>query len=149
MKRLLLVFGILQASLPVVAAEVAVAPVLPDSYVSPFGSYQSWSEPTVQDWQETHRQVTEEVSAHADHQGMSMPDMPEMNHEHMNHKGMNMPDMPDQPTASPKPNHQPVPNPKMKVMPKMNHESMNHKGMNMPSMSHDPKTPASSGGKAQ
>lgn len=85
-----------------------------DSYVSPLGSYQGWSEPTVQDWQETHRQVTEE-SGHAGHQGMTMPG--------------NMPNMPDQSIDNSKPVRQPSPKPDM---PKMNHE-----GMDMPGMSHD------------
>lgn len=43
-------------------------------YVSPFTGYQGWSEPTVRDWQETHRLISGEPSGHAGHGGMIMPD---------------------------------------------------------------------------
>ena len=79
-----------------------------DTYVSPLQDYQGWQEPTVRDWQETHRLVTAESSGHAGHSGMAMPDMPQPKsqpvmdmknmtnkegHDGMNHQDMNMPTM--------------------------------------------------------
>lgn len=66
----LLLVGVSAAGL---AAETAPAS-LPGGYVSPFASYQGWSEPDVRDWQETHRLLGDGASAHAGHAGMAMPE---------------------------------------------------------------------------
>lgn len=68
---------LLLAGMPLVSLAAETAPSsVPGGYVSPFAGYQGWSEPTVRDWQETHRLVAGESTGHAGHGGMAMPDMP-------------------------------------------------------------------------
>ncbi|MDI1300943.1 MAG: hypothetical protein PSX71_03470 [bacterium] len=70
MRFLLVVIPLL---MPVATLAVEPAsPSTPASYVSPFSTYQGWTEPAVRDWQETHALVTE-PSGETSH---SMSDMP-------------------------------------------------------------------------
>lgn len=69
--RFLLVVIPLLMPVATLAAEPA-SPPTPASYVSPFSTYQGWTEPAVRDWQETHALVTEP----SDEAGHSMSDMP-------------------------------------------------------------------------
>jgi hypothetical protein len=113
MKGFFLACVLLQQPVLALAEEVGEQ----DTFVSPLKAYQGWQEPTVRDWQETHRQVSAESSGHAGHSGMTMPNMPQPNaqssqpvmnmknmtehegHDDMSHQGMNMP------TMSPKSTH--------------------------------------------
>lgn len=79
--------------LAVTAAESNPAP-----HSSPFSSYQSWSEPTVRDWRETHRLVADEPSGHAGHGGMTMPESQS--------KPADKDDSPSSPKAMPGMNHE-------------------------------------------
>lgn len=108
MKRLFLVCVLFQQPVFALAEEVTEQ----DTFVSPLKTYQGWQEPTVRDWQETHRQVSVEASGHASHSGMTMPDMPQPKNK------------PSQPIMD------------MKNMPEHEgHEGMSHQGMNMPTIS--------------
>jgi|GEM_PF-6753904 len=90
--RFLLIFSAVLIPVAVFAAETALPPT-PAGYVSPFNSYQGWTEPAVRDWQETHALVSDEPSGHA----MSSP-APTNNTEEEAPKppaeSHNMPDMP-------------------------------------------------------
>lgn len=87
MKRLFLIFSLLLSAMWVNAEDV----IVPDSFVSPFKNYQSWQEPTVQDWQETQRQLVNKPSEHADHEDMNMKNMPAMNQDDMTQEDMMKP----------------------------------------------------------
>ena len=108
MKRFILVCVLFQQPVLALAEEVTEQ----DTFVSPLKTYQGWQEPTVRDWQETHRLVTAESSGHAGHSGMAMPDMP-------------------QPKAQPSP---PVTDMKNMTNQEGQH-GMSHQGMKMPAMS--------------
>lgn len=93
MKRFIYMLVCLSQSLAANAEETNVA----DSYISPFTQYQTWHEPTVQNWQQNQAQLINEPSmSHSHNEGMNMSedepmDMQHMNHDNMSHEQMDMP----------------------------------------------------------
>jgi len=69
MKHFISVLLFLSHALAVNAEEANLA----DSYISPFTQYQTWHEPTVQNWQQNQAQLINEPSmSHSHHEGMNM-----------------------------------------------------------------------------
>lgn len=93
MKRFIYMLVCLSQSLAANAEETNVA----DSYISPFTQYQTWHEPTVQNWPQNQAQLINEPSmSHSHHEGMNISEdetmnMQHMNHDNMNHEQMDMP----------------------------------------------------------
>lgn len=86
MKRFIYMLVCLSQSLAANAEETNVA----DSYISPFTQYQTWHEPTVQNWPQNQAQLINEPSmSHSHHEGMNISEDETMNMQHMNHDNMN------------------------------------------------------------